>query len=701
VGSRRPKRTTGEVLARLHTRAAGLYAVAFEAVFPGRRRGLSASQLRLERQGEAVAFHVEPGGDVFGPGSRLFFHAEREAGSSEFSGETAYELVASREGVRMAQVSAAPWGAAVGTAARVGARFEQNRYYQPGLLEAEDLWQWEPLGSGTTRMKGFTLVGVAASATGTAELEVELQGASESGRPLDHHVSVALNGVAVGEVQFAGKKPQRLSLSVPVSLLSEGANELALTNVADTGVSSLVFLDRFALVYPQAGTLQGGRFEGTWDESGTVTLSGLTGAAVVVDVTGSGTGGTATGTGTTTGTGTPVWLTGFERTAGSVRLRVEMGHRYRVESDSALLSPRVAAAQPSGLRSAVNQADYLLIAPRAFLAAAEPLVARRQQQGLSARAVAFEEIAEVFAHGQPSAQAIRSFLAYAFHSWARPSPRYVLLLGDSTYDPQRFVSSSPPSPLPALWAKTSYLWTASDPTLGAVNGEDALPDLAIGRLPAGTPEQAQTLVQKLIAWEDSGQDLLGPVALVADNPDLAGDFAADVDDVAASFPPGRELRVLKLAELGATTRGAIRDALDSGLGYLGYVGHGGAAVWASENVWNSWDAASLLPQSRQPLLVTMNCLNGYFVAPAFESLAESLLKVEGRGAVAAFSPSGLSLDGPAHQYHQALVRQLTSEKHLRLGDAVLEAQREYAASGLMPELLAVYHLFADPAMSLR
>ena len=37
----------------------------------------------------------------------------------------------------------------------------------------------------------------------------------------------------------------------------------------------------------------------------------------------------------------------------------------------------------------------------------------------------------------------------------------------------------------------------------------------------------------------------------------------------------------------------------------------------------------LQAQSRQPLLLTMNCLNGYFVAPAFDSLAESLL--EGRG----------------------------------------------------------------------
>ena len=134
---------------------------------------------------------------------------------------------------------------------------------------------------------------------------------------------------------------------------------------------------------------------------------------------------------------------------------------------------------------------------------------------------------------------------------------------------------------------------------------------------------------------------------------------------------------------------------------MSYVGHGGPAVWASENVWNSWDAASLAAQPSQPLLLTFNCLNGYFVAPAYDSLAESLLKVEGRGVVAAFSPSGLSLDGPAHLYHRALMAELSSGQHERLGDAILAAQGVYARSGLMPELLSVYHLFGDPATKIR
>ena len=672
------KPVTGELLARLYTTDRGLYAVPFDQLFSGRGRALAASQLRLERQGQAQGFHVEPAGDLFGPGSVLYFYADTTAASTDFSSETAWELLRARDGVPMPLVSAAPAGDAVTTASTGQASFKTNRFYQPGLLDAPDLWLWDGLASGMTSAKSFSLAGVNAGSSQAAVLEVFLQGASESGNAIDHHVSVSLNGTLVGETQFAGKTAYRMSLAVPPSLLHEGANELSLTNVADTGVSSYVFLDRFSVAYPQTSALASGLFDGTWNESGTATVSGT--AAALLDVTMA-----------------PSWLQGYETTGGSLRFRAEAGHRYLAVSQQALFTPRVAAPAPSSLRSTQNQADYLLIAPRAFLAAAEPLQQRRQDQGLQTRAVAFEEISDEFGHGQPSAEAIKSFLAFAFQSWARPSPRYVLLLGDSSYDPRNFTGMSQPSPLPALWTKTSYLWTVSDPELAAVNGDDELPDLAIGRLPATTVAEANSLVQKLLAWEDSGQGLSGAALLVADNPDLAGDFEADIDNIAQSFLQGREVRELKLSELGGATRPAILDAMNSGLSLVSYVGHGGAAVWASENVWNSWDAASLQAQSRQPFLMTLNCLNGYFVAPAFNSLAESLLKVEGRGAIASFSPSGLSEDGPAHQYHRALMAELTSGRHQRLGDAVLAAQKAYAEAGLMPELLEVYHLLGDPA----
>ena len=655
----------------------------YEDAFGGRARPLSTASLRLQRQGQAVPFHVEPSADVFGPGSVLYFFADRTAASTDDSSEVAYELVRGT-GVRMGAVVGSPVGAPVLSASAGSASFETNRIYQPGLLEAPDIWLWDWMASGVERTEGFTLAGVDTGASGVGRLVVHLQGGSESGIVADHHVRVSVNGVAVGETTFSGVEGHSLEVEVPASVLREGANELALTNVGDTGVYSLVFLDRFEVSYPQVPAVRNGVFEGTWPELGTAAVAGLSGPTVVLEVTGA-----------------PRWVSGFEVAGSTVRFAVEAGHRYAVVGAEGLLRPRVGRMSFSTLKKARQQADYLVIAPRGFLAAATPLLERRRSEGLASRAVSFEAIVSEFGHGQPSAEAIKEFLSYAYHHWQRPSPRYVLLLGDATYDPRHFLSTSWASPLPALWERTRYLWTASDPSLAAVNGEDSLPDLAIGRLPATTREQAEALVAKVLAWEDSGQGLGGKAVLVADTPGQAGDFEADVEDIRETFLFGRETATLKVRELGSEARPAILGAFDEGASLMSYVGHGGSAVWSSSNVLNSWDAPALLAQSRQPLLLTLNCLNGYFVAPNFDSLSEALVKAEGRGAIAAVSPSGLSLDGPAHVYHRALMAEVTSGRHGRLGDAILAAQTSYAETGLMPELVTIYQLLGDPALKIR
>ncbi|GMR22346.1 MAG: hypothetical protein BMS9Abin37_0691 [Acidobacteriota bacterium] len=232
-----------------------------------------------------------------------------------------------------------------------------------------------------------------------------------------------------------------------------------------------------------------------------------------------------------------------------------------------------------------------------------------------------------------------------------------------------------------------------------MNGDDLLPDIAIGRLPAASVAEARTMVQKILTSERGGTSLLeGPVVLVADNPDRAGDFVADAEDLASRSLSGKRTTKLYLPD---ATRDGIVQAFDEGASFVSYLGHGAIHLWANKNIFNTSDVALLAPQSQQPLLLTMNCLNGYFHFPYFDSLAESLLKAEDKGVIAAFSPSGLSLNEPAQRYQEALVDELFHGGHQRLGDAVLEAQKRYAETGAFPELLAIYHLFGDPALTLR
>ena len=97
----------------------------------------------------------------------------------------------------------------------------------------------------------------------------------------------------------------------------------------------------------------------------------------------------------------------------------------------------------------------------------------------------------------------------------------------------------------------------------------------------------------------------------------------------------------------------------------------------------------------------MNCLNGYFHFPFFDALSEKLVNADAAGAIAALSPTGMSLNEPAHQFHRFVLDEILSGRHARLGDAIRNAQARYAQTGTLPELLRIYHLFGDPALLIR
>ena len=166
-----------------------------------------SSQLRLERQGQAQGFHIAPISDSFGPGSVLYFHADTAASSTDFSSETAWELLRAQGGVRMPLVSARPAGSADHDRRDRTGLLRDGSLLPAGAARGPDPWLWEALSSGATRAKSFSLGGVDTAALQAATLEVFLQGASESGNPVDHHVSVSLNGTPWARRSLRGRRP--------------------------------------------------------------------------------------------------------------------------------------------------------------------------------------------------------------------------------------------------------------------------------------------------------------------------------------------------------------------------------------------------------------------------------------------------------------------------------------------------------------
>jgi len=667
-------------VARLATVERGVYRVTYQEVFGREPRQIAVSSLRLSRQGKAVAFHVEPQRSLFAPGSTLYF-VSGGAELNPYGNEAVYELEWGESGETMAVTRGAPSSKSISYYQQQLQR-EENRIYLAAFVRASDPWLWDSISSQQTKAYSFITSSVA-PVSGSAQLEVWLQGATDAPSSPDHQVRVYVNGALVGEGSWDGKEAQKINGEIPNGLLREGENTLSIENA---GELSMVYLDRFALSYGRETRAESGRLEGIWSDSGVAEIRGLGAGAVVLDLTEE----------------SPVWLQAGSHSIGNLRIPVEAGHHYLAVGPEAILRPEVRKPTPTRLKSTSNRADYLAIGPAEFLEVAEPLLTFRRSQGLRVKTVSTEAIDSEFGFGESGPDAIRDFLAYAYHHWRNPSPRYVLLLGDATYDFKNYLGTGMKNRVPPLMLKTDYLWLPSDPTYAAVNGEDGLPDLAIGRLPAATTEELRALVEKVLAYETGPSGSPARAVLVADNPDVAGNFTADAEDIATQMASSLALRKIYLEELGtSTTRAAILDAFDQGAFLMSYLGHGGVHVWASENIFNRSQVGSLGLQSQQPLLLTLNCLNGYFHIPNVNSLSEELLKAEGKGAIAAFSPSGLSLNSAAHLYHQALVRELFSGSHPRLGDAIVSAQAAYADTGAFPELLRIYHLLGDPALTLK
>src|SRR5262249_4064693 len=193
---------------------------------------------------------------------------------------------------------------------------------------------------------------------------VWLQGASAFAGVVDHHVRVRVNGVLVGEGTWAGKLPQTLEGDVPAGVIQEGTNTLALENVGDTGAAySMVFLDRFSVRYPRQLVATAGTLEGSFGTSGQASVDGLSRGSLLLDTT-----------------DTPRWLTGLVPTATGASFPVGGGRSYL--ATSTVLRPVIHRMQAGYLKDTANRADYLLLAPKVFLAAAQPLLDLRQSEGL-------------------------------------------------------------------------------------------------------------------------------------------------------------------------------------------------------------------------------------------------------------------------------------------------------------------------------
>jgi hypothetical protein len=398
-------------------------------------------------------------------------------------------------------------------------------------------------------------------------------------------------------------------------------------------------------------------------------------------------------------------------------IRIEDAQLGLPEIDVAALAPAV--APPAG------QADTLIIAHASLLSAAAELAQAHRALG---QRVAFADVQaayDAFSFGERDPQAIRMFIRSMDLRPAR-----VVLLGagsvrmrfpdgeqDTTLIPPMLVDADPK--YGEIACDSCYVRLDSEQVL-----DDALPDAAIGRLPAHTPDEARVLVAKtagaLLAPE--GGAWRHRALLVADNdreadgtPDPAGPFSAQIEQVAEALPAGFEARRLLYApdrERGPGSypeAGMLRDDLlaawDAGAALVVYSGHASPWQWAwtsprdaAPHLLNLYDADSMRNGARLPILVSLTCQSGNIFNPTLQATDERmLLRAEG-GIVAALSPVGSGVNSGHTTLGVAFVRALGEGQSIgaahRSALAALERERRDH------DLAFSYQLLGDPDVRL-
>jgi uncharacterized repeat protein (TIGR01451 family) len=605
-----------------------------------------------------------------------------------------------RPGMAVASQPAVPIPATpLGTTHKAMLHLEEDHFYwanKPSDAHA-DHWFWETLNP-ALGPKAFTFqaTSIAPDHGLSARLRIGLRGAGRDARiKANQHVEVALNGTRVADLRWSGTDYLETTAAFANDLLVDGTNTLTLTMRTDTGATvAVAYVDAFDLTYCRSTVADNGALTGRFERMDPTTwsLTGFAAEPLLWDVSDA---------------ARPVSLTGGVFTGGDLRFadpRPDFARTYVAVEPAMAALPTVTSYQHGDdLHGSASGADYLIVTPPALEAEARRLAIHRQGQGLSTKVVSLSDVYDEFAGGHPEPEAIRRFLRWAVSNWPAPKPAYVVLFGDGHLDYRNHYGTSPTNALPPLLRDNEAIGTiANENGFAAVVGDDDLPDLFIGRLPAADLAEATAIVDKLIAYDRQPEAAWMQEALqVADDDDPG--FADFANRMAQTYHSG-----LNWTGLGVADAPALLSELQSGKGLNLYVGHGYTEGWASEEVFTTYrqpggtsDIDQLPADDRTGIWVTANCLNGYFHDPAFPSLGEALVKAAHKGAVAFWGTGGYTLPVAQYPMTERFLKYVMDGQDLGTASTLAKISLFMGDSPYWRDEIAAWLLLGDPATRMR
>ena len=117
-----------------------------------------------------------------------------------------------------------------------------------------------------------------------------------------------------------------------------------------------------------------------------------------------------------------------------------------------------------------------------------------------------------------------------------------------------------------------------------------------------------------------------------------------------------------------------------------YMGHGAENMWADNAVFENADLSSL-NNTKYPVVVAMNCLNGHFYDPSLESLGESMVLQKNSGAIAFWGSTSLTPPSVQSVYQNSFYSNLMDGQVKNLGDLVKMSKTQAGLTSPFSEIL--------------
>ena len=427
-------------------------------------------------------------------------------------------------------------------------------------------------------------------------------------------------------------------------------------------------------------------------------------------------------------------LTPAEPGSGALTLRSSATlHEYvAVERDelAALPVPENAGNVDNQDIHALSDVDMLIVSNKMFLAQAQQLAdAHEDIDGLRTAVVTDEQVYNEFSSGNADATAIRRLCKKLHETGSRPL-RYLLLMGDGSFDNRRLLTNSGNNLMITYQSSNSLyepLAYSMDDYFAFTDTGDGLSDssgkvnLGVGRLPANTQEEAQQMVDKTIAYMSGSKygDWRRQIVFLADDGDAnmlhtwqADSVAQGVRKQAMDFAVNKmyleayQQEIMASGERYPIAKNKLDNFFKNGMLVFNYTGHGSTLSITSEQMLMHTEARDMTSENLS-LWVLATCSFSHYDTRD-KCIAEYALLNPAGAAVGVFSATRTVFAAQNLEINRQVMLKLFAKQDgewPRIGDALMQAKNDITLDKNKSDYDAgnrlAYCLLGDPAVRLK